>query len=69
MKAPPVYPFQVNLGVLIEATENPRPTFFFEDFLNDEVIEFFVAETNSYADKVRKNIVIIRSSRFRKWEL
>ena len=66
MKAPPVYPFQANLGVLIETTENPRPTFFFEDFLNNEVIEFFIAKTNSYADKVCKNMVIIRSSRFRK---
>ena len=32
------------------------------------MIEFFVAETNSYAEKVCKNMVIKRSSQFRKWE-
>ena len=51
VKAPPVYPFQANPAVLIEKPENLRPTFFFEVFLNDEVIEFFVAETNSFCRK------------------
>ena len=68
MKATPVYPFQANPGVLIKTEENLQPNFFFEVFLNDEVIEFFVAETNSYAEKVCQNMVIKRSSLFRKWE-
>ena len=66
MKAPPVYLFQANSGVLIETPNKLRPTFFFEVFLNHEDIEFFVAETNSYAVKVWQNMFIKRISRFRK---
>ena len=62
MKAPPFYPFQANPGVLIEKPENLQPTFFFEVFLISEVIEFFVAETNSFAEKVFQNMVIERCS-------
>ena len=68
MKAPPVYQFQANPGFLIETSKNLRPTFFFKVFLNDEVIEFFVAETNSYAENVCQNKIIKKSSKFRKWE-
>ena len=52
MKASPIYPFQADPGVLIETPENLQHTFFFEVFLNDEMIEFCVAETNSYAEKI-----------------
>ena len=62
MKAPPFYPFQANPGDLIEKPENLQPTFFFEVFLISEVIEFFVAETNSFAEKVFQNMVIKRCS-------
>ena len=58
MKALSSYPFQANPGVLFETPENLQPTFFFEVFLNNEVIEFFVAETNSYAEKVCQNMAI-----------
>ena len=68
MKAPPVYQFQANPGFLIETSKNLRPTFFFKVFLNDEVIEFFVAETNSYSEKVCQNMIIKRSSPFQRWE-
>ena len=68
MKAPPIYPFQANPGVLIKTLENLRPSFFFAVFLIYKVIVFFVAETNSYAENVCQNMVIKRSSRFRKWE-
>ena len=68
VKAPPVYLFQANPGAFIEMPENLRPTFFFEVFLNDKVIEFFIVETNSYAKEVCQNMVIKRGSRFRKWE-
>ena len=66
MKAPPVYLFQANSGVPIETPNKLRPTFFFEVFLNHEDIEFFFAETNSYAVKVWQNMFIKRISRFRK---
>ena len=68
VNAPPIYPFQANSGVLIETPENLRPTFFFYVFLNDEVIEFFVAKTNSYAEKVCQNMIVKRNSRFQKWK-
>ena len=58
VKEPPVYPFQANPGVLIETPKNLQPTFSFEVFFNDEVIEFFVAETNSNAEKVCQNMAI-----------
>ena len=64
VKTPRVYPFQANPGVLIQTSENLRPTFSFEVFLNEEVIEFFVAETNSYAEKVCQSMFIKRSSQF-----
>ena len=68
MKAPPIYPFQAYPGVLIKTPENLRPSFFFAVILTDEMVVFFVAETNSYAENVCQNMVIKRSSRFRKWE-
>ena len=42
VKTPRVYPFQANPGVLIQTSENLRPTFSFEVFLNEEVIEFLL---------------------------
>ena len=69
MKALSNYPFQANPGVLFETPENLQPTFFFEVFLNDEVIEFFVAETNSYAEKVCQNMAIkVWECSFKKWK-
>ena len=68
VKAPLVCPFQANPGVLIERPENLRPSFFFEVFLKDQAIEFFVVETNTYAEKVWQEMFIKRCSRFQKWE-
>ena len=55
-------PFQANPGALVETPENLRPTFFFEVFLSNEVIEFLLLKQIVNADKVCQNMVIKRSS-------
>ena len=57
-----------NTGFLIDLLEKADPAYFFKLFLNDEVMNFLVKETDRYAEKVMKETTVKRNSRFKGWK-
>lgn len=67
MAAPPNFPFKGDPGVKVDILDEDDPLEYFEQFIDKDIINKIVQETNRYAENYLESAILTPKSRSLKW--